>query len=880
MKISGFPPRFLQIGWLCLFLLIPTVSGQTLLDTSGDTGDLFDRFREDQFQDLDDQEIMKREFAQKKARYDSLLTKKTPVFFQADKQEILEEESLFILTGNVKIWKDDFKVLAEKVFIDRFAGAINAEGNVEIHFGKDVLTGESAFYNFDTGEGWIRNARGVVEPSLFVEGSLLEKLPDYPKTADGQYALHDGFITACSGARPDWRIAYEYALVRIEDYAHMNKASFWVSRIPLFFTPYFFYPTKTKRATGFLIPSFSWSSRRGFIVSEEFFWVMSESMDMTIGGTYYSRIGRMEELEWRNAFTQYSRGELNIEHIKEDRSPSEDRNPQERWKGRYEQTWIFPSDIRGTLDLDFRSDQYFDQDYGVELEQEADRFMESRVSLTKNWNLAYLILDGVYEKDFDRYRDETLQHLPRLSFNSGSQPLLGIFKGSIILKTEFIKKEGLFTSSFPTDGGTMTVQDWLERDCFRSDIYTELKLPIKEVAWFTLTPYVSLRETWWSDMKTFDPDHAGGSWATYTEELPSPENKTFAGTFISGDSIRREMYGYGFEWTGPKFYRIFPLLGYERLSKIKHILEPKINLYITPEVNQEKILQFDSEDWREPGKVITYSITNRFLLKFHPKDKKKSGKPGEGQSDSPVGSPPAADETAKAAERDRNMEDDEPSETKPESEQTSGTAIEEGEIREFGFITISQSYDLWKAENWDEREPVEPGEDERDQYPLGNIRLEATVNPFANIYFSARMEYDPFHDSFSNGYLYGHTRSKSWRFGVRWDYSKNFLYPLYDLHALALEGGGHVTDHWSFASWVKYDFHNRYFPYFNLDLTYTSQCWSLTLHTYYQKQREGMGTDISPFEDTDEIQFGLSITLKNLDSVGPRKIGKFWWGNE
>jgi LPS-assembly protein len=898
---------WLPIG--CFFILLtgmPVAHGQGLLDSTTSSGDLFDTFEEDRFEDVDDQEIMKREFDKKKQRYDSLLTKTTPVYFQADHQEIIEKDFLFLLTGNVKIWKDDFKVLADKVTISRFTGEINATGTVEIRFGKDTITGDEAFYNFDTGEGWVRNARGSVEPSLFLEGDLLEKLPDYPKTAYGQYAVHNGFVTACSGKSPDWKVKFDYALVRIENYAHMNKASFWVSRVPVFYTPYLFFPTKTERSTGLLIPSLAWNNRRGFMVSEEFFWVLGDTMDMTLGGTYYSEVGTKEELEWRNAFDQYSRGELTIEHVKERKSPSEDRNPQERWKGEYEQSYIFPWDIRGTIDLDFRSDQYFDQDYGVELEQEADRYMESRVSLTKNWALAHMTLDGLYEKDFDQFRDETFQHIPRLSFGSGNQSLFGIFKGSVEVKAEYMKKEGLYTFTDSTSGGSLKIEDWLERDCFRSDIYTELKLPFKEVAWFSFTPWISLRETFWSEKKDYDPDYVDGSWATYDEELGLPENKTLAGTFESEDLIRREMYGYGFEWTGPRFYRIFSLLGYDRISKIKHIIEPKIEFTFTPEVNQEKIIQFDSEDWREPGQIVTYSITNRLLVKVHPKkkDKKSDGfgfQMKDPSDDEDTDDASGQRSTGNAADDSEDSSSDLPADsnlsgtdqdvsaTDTASESTDDTGKEdkqkksskqEGTVREFGYVTLSQTYDLWKADEWDDREPPEYGEDERLQYPMGNLRLEATVNPFANIYFSARMEYDPFHDSFSNGYLYGHTRSKRWKFGIRWDYSKNFVFPLYDMHSLALEGGGFLNEHWSFGSWVKYNFEQRYFPYVNLDITYTSQCWSISLHTYYTKERDGFGTVESPFEDTDEIQFGISISLKNLDSVGPKKVGRFWWGGE
>ncbi|MBN1552938.1 LPS assembly protein LptD [bacterium] len=869
--------RTILIISLLIFIPLLFTQAQGLLDSSSDSSDLFSRFAEDRWQDKTDQEIMKESFQDKRRRYESLLTRQSPVFFQADVQEIIEKDRLFILTGNVEIWKDDFRILADKVIIDQVAGDITANGNVELYFGKDILTGDNAFYNFDLGTGWLSNFRGAIEPSLFIEGTLLEKLVDYEKTGEGQYVIHDGFVTACAGDSPDWRITTKYGLIRIQNYAHMNRSTFWVSKVPIFYTPYWFYPTKTDRATGLLLPFLSYNNRRGIIFSEEFFLVINRYMDVTLGGTLYSEIGIMEELEWRNAFDQYSRGRLTVDHLKERKSPSTARSPQERWSSRYEQTYIFPFDLRGTIDLDFRSDEDFDKDYGYGLDHIVDRYMTSRVSLTKNWSLAHLTIDGTYEKDFNQYRDETIQHIPRIEYGTGSQSLIGELKGMLLLKSEYLKREGKVVSSFNVPGGDIRIEDWLKRDAFRSDAYGEIWYPFKEIAWFSFTPYVSLRETYWSKRKTFDPDHIYGTWATYPEGTPVEDNKLFAGVWDTGEGIRREFYSYGFEWTGPKFYRIYPMVGYDRVLKLKHIIEPRIDFKITPEVFQDRILEFDSTDRLTPGQVLTYSISNRLLAKIQPKGSEKGKKAGEGDDQHEAGKPPE-DNGAQSSTGTVN-DNAEYQTSKETSEGTEEDRREEtGLIREFGVVTLSQTYDFWKAERWDQRDPPLPGVDERVDYPLGNIRLEATINPFYNIYFSARAEFDPFHHDLANNYIYGHIRQDTWRMGMRWDFTRNFINPAYDLHSLALEGSIIASDKWSFASWVKYDFTQEYFPRANLDITYTAQCWSLTLHSFYSNNRTGMGTPASPFEDDHEIQFGISITFKNLDSVGPRKFGKFWWG--
>ncbi len=890
---------------LILLLLVPRQGFSQSLMSSGESNpDLFDNFEDDQYRNETDQEVMKKKFQEKQRRYQSLLTQKTPVFFKADHQEIIEKERVFILTGNVSIRKDDFKVLADKVVIDQFAGEITARGNVEIHFGDDILTGDEAYYNYDLGKGWIKNVRGHIEPSLFVEGELMEKLTDYEKTNDSQYTLLNGFVTACSGTHPDWKVKSSYALIRVENYAQVNKSSFWIGRVPIFYTPYWFYPTKTDRATGLLLPHIGYSTQRGFIFAEEFFWVLNDYMDVTFGERWFSNVGSMEEFQWRNAFDQYSQGEFNFAHIKERESPSDYRAANERWRSHYEQTYIFPWEVRGTLDMDFRSDQYFAQDYGTGLEQDADRYMESRMSLTKNWDLAHLTVDGDFQRDFNENKDETLQHLPRVEFNSGSQTIFANLKYSMDAKAEWIKRKGQVQTSYAVQSGILRVEDWMERDAFRPELYGQLWYEFKDTAWFSFTPRVGLRETWWNKQKSLDPEHIFGSWATYPSEPPPEDNSFPAGMSQSGNGLRRDIYDYGFTWTGPRFYRIYDILGYDRVSKIKHLIEPKLEFNVTPEVNQERIIEFDANEIIQPGKVLTYSITNRFLAKVRPKRKKKQHADDKRDTDAEASSDQENDDTSDAdtSETDTDMQnvtdiagamnpnpdgqETEPGENPPGNdrnvpspEDASGDEAEKDDsyVREFGYFTISQSYDFYKADHWDTREPPNEGEDERQDYALGNIRFEATVNPFDNIYFSSRIEYDPYYDSFSNGYLYGHIEEKRWKFGVRWDYSKNFITPLFDLNALALEGGWDVTDSFGFATWVKYDFEQQYFPYLNLDLTYTSQCWAITLHTYYVKDREGLGTPASPIMETTELKFGISIRFKNLDSVGPRKVGKFFW---
>lgn len=846
------------------------------MQSETDGGNLFDKFQEEQFQEKTDQEVMQEEFKKKRSAYESLMSRESPIFFQADTQEIDEENRIFVLSGNVEIWKDMFRLKADWVRIFQWSGEVEARGNVVIEFSEDVLTGDEANYNFDTGTGWISNARAAVKPQLYMEAKLLEKFPDLESTGEGQYALHHGLVTACSGERPAWRFDTRYAVIRLENYVHMNSVSAWIRNVPVLWTPYFFYPTKTGRATGLLTPRIKWSSTRGVIVSEEFFWCINDYMDATAGLTYHSIIGLKEDFQFRNAFDRYSKGELNFEHIKEEESPSENRDPEERWKLTYEQNAMFPYDIRGTANLNYQSDESFDEDY-TDLVLGRTQYLDSRISLTRYWGTSSLTLDGSYEKSFSLAQDSRLEHLPRLEYFTGRKTLIGDLRWQMRIKGERLFKGTNETAQFESDDGPATEIRRLEEDALRGYFYGEVWYEFSEIAWLNITPWVLVDERIWNTKKQLDPDYPDGTWATYSE-LPEPrENDWKAGLTDTGDGLHRHIFRAGVDINGPKFYRIYDMLGYKKLARVKHVIEPKIAFDFTPELmGRTEIPYFDSEDILEPGTKLTYSVTTRLLMKMVPPKKKKKKKTGE------TADPDAVEQnesmSADEADDDTTPDSTDAEEDSESSDVEGGVSAQTGIVREFGYLTISQTYDFFKEDHWDERE-VEPGEEERIYYPYSNVKLDLTINPFASVYVSGRVEYDPWYDEMSNGYVYGHFRQKDWEFGLRWDFTRNFTDEYYDLHALALEGGMHLNDRWSFNSWVKYDFSKEYFPYAYLDLTYMAQCWGVTLHTYYKNNRE-FDAITRDYEDRNEVKFGVSFHLKNVDSIDTDSFGRFWWGDD
>jgi lipopolysaccharide assembly outer membrane protein LptD (OstA) len=838
------------------------VFSQNLLQPAEDGTDLFRRFQEAQFEEKTDREVMEEEFRRKRAVYESLMSRETPILFQSDFQEIDDETRTFILSGNVQISKDTFKITADWVRIYQWTGELEAKGHVVVELDRDVLTGDDVFFNFNTGTGWVTNARAVIEPQIYLEADLLERLPDYDKTGQGQYALHKGTITACSGRRPAWRFDTKYAVIRMDNYVHMNNVSAWIRRMPVFWMPYFFYPTKTDRTTGLLTPRINWSSNRGFMYSQEFFLAINDYLDTTVGISFFTGIGLQKEFQFRNAFGPRSRGEINFEHIREKKSPSPFREPMERWKGTYEQNVMFPYEIRGTANLMYQSDDMFQSDYG-DPGQGITQFLDSRMSLSRYWGTAGLTLDGSYQRNASAFYDERLHYMPRLEYSTGWRRMFDNFRWQMRLKGERLYKSTMEDAFIDNGEFSETERVRLDNDAFRYMMFGSVGYDYNEIPWMSIYPWLSVEERFWNRSKSFDQRFVNDTWATFKSEPEEPEMSWMGGLNIYENGVYRHLVKTGVDFTGPRFYRIFDFLGYPVLSRMKHLIEPKISLEYTPELTgQDWLIYFDRDDDAEAGTRLTYSITMRLLMKLAARgNRTETFAESTDNKDSET--------NAEDNDGDRQSRTEQPA-TERSAPQTDAV------IREFGSLTISQTYDFLKRSRWDDRE-VQHGQDERIYYPYSNLALNLTINPFAALYFSGRVEYDPWHDSFSNGFVYGHVKQSDWEFGLRWDFRRNFLDEFYDFHGLAIEGGASLSDAWRFASWIKYDFSNDYIPYIYLDVTYTAECWGITLHTYYKNERE---YDIvnRTFQSDPSIKFGLSFHLKNIDTIEMDSFGKFWWG--
>ncbi|MEY4065099.1 MAG: hypothetical protein RIR26_1307 [Pseudomonadota bacterium] len=162
------------------------------------------------------------------------------------------------------------------------------------------------------------------DPELVKKLAGLQKVPGYLKMmakrvlqkANLNLDVESASITTCrcsTNEDPAWGLSAAKALVEPNEYITLYGTTLDVANFPLLFSPWFKMPIKTKRQSGFLLPSF-YLSRAGDAASLPYFQTLGDSADATMIFTYFSKRGPRAELELRSSLSDQSqtlvRGEV------------------------------------------------------------------------------------------------------------------------------------------------------------------------------------------------------------------------------------------------------------------------------------------------------------------------------------------------------------------------------------------------------------------------------------------------------------------------------------------------------------------------------------------------------------------------------------------
>jgi len=187
--------------------------------------------------------------------------------------------------GDVVVHGEGVTVRADSLRFDPGTNILLLTGEVEMNEdGGGTFTGDSLALDIADLTGGISRGEIIVVPNGFrVRGEDIRRL------GPEEFSVSKGVFTSCPGECPDWSFTAREIQVRKEGYLAARHAAFRIAGVPVFYTPYLYYPVKTKRQTGLLLPEIRISDETGLESAWPLFITFGSHADVTLTPRTFSR---------------------------------------------------------------------------------------------------------------------------------------------------------------------------------------------------------------------------------------------------------------------------------------------------------------------------------------------------------------------------------------------------------------------------------------------------------------------------------------------------------------------------------------------------------------------------------------------------------------
>ncbi len=267
-------------------------------------------------------------------------------------QAELLEDDVTRLEGEVMAWRDGRLLMADSAIYDDRRQLLTASGNLQFFSEVVDLEAREGSSDMDTGATRFKDVDYYlnIRPG---RGSTRHMTLG----ADRSSQFLGFSYTTCELGSDDWWLRASRAdLDHEEGVGTARHVRLWFMHVPIFYTPYIWFPLDDRRRSGFLMPSIGNSRRTGVDVTVPWYWNIAPNHDATITPRYMHRRGEQLGVEYRY-LTETTRGILETEYMPEDNLTERD-----RYRLRYRQrsnlpgAWSFIGDYTAISDPAYLND--------------------------------------------------------------------------------------------------------------------------------------------------------------------------------------------------------------------------------------------------------------------------------------------------------------------------------------------------------------------------------------------------------------------------------------------------------------------------------------------------------------------------------------------
>ncbi len=526
-----------------------------------------------------------------------------PWVLEADEVTYDQRLDQYVARGSVQIARADKRLKADLIQYEHRTQRAIAQGNVELTVGTDILSGTYMQINLASQMGYIENAYLYLQENNFhITADKIEK------TAENTYRIDAATLTTCDGSKPSWKISARDVRIKADGAGTAKHAVLRARNLPVLYTPFFYYPARSDRQSGFLMPELGESQRKGYEYNQPFFWAISESADATFYGHYMSKRGIKPGAEFRYILNERAKGTLMLDGIHDkkiddggnssslygykDLGEQVLRTEDNRYWFRMSHHQTVPWGFFAKFDLDVASDQdylrefqigfmgyedtnaYFLKAFQRQLDDYNDPIRVNRLNLNRIWPKFSLNFEPRWNDDTRRDINtrETLQRLPFLGLDGAKQK---------ILASPFYFDLTSQYNYFWRDTGTRGQ---------RLDVQPRIYFPFRIKRYLTVEPSAGYRQTLYRlDKNNFEGPDDPDQWS------------------------HRELFDTRLELFS-EIEKVFDSDS-QLFERIKHRIRPQLTHEFRPDSRQGNLPLFDAIDRIDETNRITYALTNTLTSK-------------------------------------------------------------------------------------------------------------------------------------------------------------------------------------------------------------------------------------------------------------------------
>jgi len=222
------------------------------------------------------------------------------------------------LSNEITITSGNNTITAGQASYDESGSSINVSGGVTLENPNLFIQGQAAFINTDDETAVLKNTQYFF-PNIPARGSSEE----FRIEKENHYVLTKPTYTTCNQMDQSWELVADEISINGEEGKATNIALRF-KNIPILYLPKLTFPTNDDRKSGFLIPSFGSSSKRGLEIEIPYYWNIAPNADLKTTVNWMKKRGTEIKSELR-FLTSSQNAKIELNHLPSDDLFNDDR---------------------------------------------------------------------------------------------------------------------------------------------------------------------------------------------------------------------------------------------------------------------------------------------------------------------------------------------------------------------------------------------------------------------------------------------------------------------------------------------------------------------------------------------------------------------------